>query len=190
MAKKGFLGTLFGGGGKRSGGSRASKGRSTSSKPKARSSALKRTSSASKTTSQAKRQTKTPSTKRTAKKAYEKPMALMPVTIKDHRDKNGGHHHIVVDNVDDKHVSVGLTTHSKKGKNSTNYKCQTSPLVDGKESYMRRQAQVAPKNEYYNPRNGKMELGDYNRAQEYGERAKKKYLEKKSKKNSNEVPNT
>jgi hypothetical protein len=34
-----------------------------------------------------------------------------------------------------------------------------------------------------------MEIGDYNRAQEYGEWAKKKCLEKKSKKNSNEVPN-
>ena len=60
MAKKGFLATLFGGGGKRSGGSRTSKGRSTSSCSKAR-------SSASKTTSRAKRQTKTPSNVSTTK---------------------------------------------------------------------------------------------------------------------------
>ena len=62
-------------------------------------------------------------------------------------------------------------------------------MADDKQSYMRRQAQVEPQKDYYNPRSGKMDMGDYNRAQVYGERAKEKYLQKKSKKNSNEVPN-
>lgn len=163
-----------------------SKSKASASKPKSAPAQAKRP--APKSASKGKRQTKTPPQK-TTKKKYEKPMVLMPVRIKDYRDKNGGHHHVIVDDVDDKHVSVGLTQDKYKGKNATNYKCQISPLEDGKKSYMRRQAQVAPKTEYYNPRSGKMEMGDYQRAQEYGERAKNKYLEKKSKKNSNEVPN-
>lgn len=60
------------------------------------------------------------------------------------------------------------------------------PLEDGAVSYIRRQAQVAPIKDYYNPRGGKMEQGDYERAKVYAERAKQKYLDKK---NSNEVPN-
>ena len=35
----------------------------------------------------------------------------------------------------------------------------------------------------------RLEINDFKRAQEYGERAKEKYLQKSSKKNSNEVPN-
>ncbi len=196
--------------GKKKGSSPASKRTRTVARPK--SAPSKATSqakrSAPKSPAQAKRQTKTPPKKATSKiiskpnktkntqskravkkKEYVKPMALMPITIKDYRDKNGGHHHVIVDNIEDKHVSVGLTQDKYKGKNATNYKCQTSPLGDGKQSYMRRQAQVAPQKEYYNPRGGMMELGDYQRAQEYGDRAKKKHLEKNCKKNSNEVPN-
>lgn len=36
------------------------------------------------------------------------------VTIKNHKDKNGGHPHVIIDNIDNKHVSVGLTTTQKK----------------------------------------------------------------------------
>lgn len=163
--------------GKKKGSSPASKRTRTVAKPKSAPSKAKR--SAPKVPAQAKRQTKTPSTKRTAKKVYEKPMALTPVKIKNYRDNKGGHPHVIVDDIDDKHISLGLTKDKYKGKNATNYKCQTSPLGDGKESYMHRQAQVKPKGQYYRPRDGMMEIGDYNRAQEYGERAKKKYLGKK-----------
>lgn len=111
------------------------------------------------------------------------------VTIKNHRDKNGGHPHVIVDDIEDKHVSVGLSTNPKKGKNSPNYALELNPLNDGKQSYMRRQGTVAPQKEYEKERYGVMTTKDYGKAQEYGERAKQKYIEKKNKKSS-EPPNT
>lgn len=107
---------------------------------------------------------------------------LITVTIKFKNDKNGGHNHVIVDNIDDNHVSVGLSTKPKKGKNSTNYKLDISPLLDGKTSYMRRQGTVAPKKSYRKPRQGQMTEKDLERAKEYGENAKKKYIEKKEQK--------
>lgn len=105
------------------------------------------------------------------------------VTIKTHKDKKGGHPHVIVDNIDDKHVSVGLSTHAKKGKNGgNNYKLEKSPLNDGKTSYMRRQGTVASVGEYINPRKGTMTTKDYEQAKVYGERAKQKYIAKKGKK--------
>lgn len=112
---------------------------------------------------------------------------VISVNIKDHADKKGGHPHVILENIDDKHVSVGLTTRPKKGKNHPNYKLGTSPLSDGKTSYMRRQGTVAPINEYMNPRSGKMLPDDYEKAIEYGNKAKQKYLDNKK---SNDVPNT
>lgn len=41
---------------------------------------------------------------------------LIQVIIKTHNDTKGGHPHIIVDNVDNKHVSVGLSTKPKKEK--------------------------------------------------------------------------
>lgn len=108
---------------------------------------------------------------------------LVPVNIKTHNDKKGGHPHIIVDNVDDKHVSVGLSTKPTKGKGSKNYRLEKSPLNDGKQSYMRRQGTVAQKNEYSGKRKGAMTTKDYEKAKVYGERAKQKYLDcKKDKK--------
>lgn len=101
------------------------------------------------------------------------------VTIKTHHDKNGGHPHIILDNIADKHVSVGLSTHAKKGKNSPNYAMERSPFNDGKTSFMRRQGTVAPKVEYSNKREGSLTPKDYKQAKLYGERAKQKYLNKK-----------
>lgn len=112
--------------------------------------------------------------------------SLVSVSIKDHADKKGGHPHVILDNIDDNHVSVGLTTRPKKGKNHPNYKLGTSPLSDGKTSYMRRQGTVAPTKEYMNPRGGKMLPDDYKKAKEYGDKAKQKYLDNKK---SNDVPN-
>ncbi len=106
----------------------------------------------------------------------------VPVQIKDHRDSNGGHPHIIVDDVDNNHVSVGLTTQKKKGKNHPNYPLSKSPLNDGKKSYIRRQGTVAPKKEYNNPRTGEMTSEDYEKAKEYGERAKRRYLDSHKKK--------
>lgn len=83
--------------------------------------------------------------RKTSNKSTKKAKTDIPVTIKTHKDKNGGHPHIIVDNIDDKHVSVGLSTSKTKGKGSKNYRMEKSPLNDGKESYMRRQGTVAPK---------------------------------------------
>ena len=126
------------------------------------------------------------------KKKYEKPLILRPVTIKDHNDSNGGHPHVILEDIENKHVSVGLTTDNKKGSNSTNRKCKVDPLGTGKQSYMRRQGTVAPQKEYNkkSERAGKMEITDYAQAEIYGERAKEKYLEKKAQKKGNDVPNT
>lgn len=112
-------------------------------------------------------------------------MDFVPVTIKDHIDYNGGHPHAIMDNVDDKHVSVGFSTQKKKGKgkkSGTNYTMEKSPLDDGKKSYMRRQAIVAPKSEYEKPRKGTMTSKDYEQAKNYAEKAKQKYLSKKGNK--------
>lgn len=108
----------------------------------------------------------------------------VPVTIKKHSDKNGGHPHIIVEDIEDKHVSVGLSTRKRKGKKGgMNYAMEKSPLDDGKNSYMRRQGTVAPKKEYSERRMGSMTPKDYKQAKIYAERAKQKYIaEKKNKK--------
>lgn len=103
----------------------------------------------------------------------------VPVTIKTHTDKKGGHPHVILEDIEDKHVSVGLTSSPKKGKNNPNYKLKKSPLDDGKISYMHRQGTVAPKKEYKRPRKGSMATDDYKQAKKYGEAAKRKYIEKK-----------
>lgn len=102
------------------------------------------------------------------------------VTIKTHRDKNGGHPHIIMDNIEDKHVSVGLTTKKKKGKNgSPNYEMESNPLNNEKKSYMRRQGTVAPKGEYFGSRKGEITENDFKHAKAYSDRAKEKYKNKK-----------
>ncbi len=107
---------------------------------------------------------------------------LVVVTIKFHGDKNGGHNHVIVDNIGDNHVSVGVSTKSKKGKNHPNYPLEQSSLGDGKKSYMRRQGMVAPKKEYMSPRKGKMTEKDYAQAKVYADRAKEKYKKEQEKK--------
>lgn len=106
------------------------------------------------------------------------------VTIKKHKDKNGGHYHVIVDNVDNKHVSVGLTTKTKKGNSGgNNYAMEKSPFDDGKKSFMRRQGTVADKSEYSWRRKGTLTPKDYNQARVYGERAKEKYVKDHKKSN-------
>lgn len=105
--------------------------------------------------------------------------SLIPVRIKTHKDKNGGHPHVIVDDVDDKHVSVGLTHDKKKGKNSPNYPMEQNPLGGSERSYMHRQGTVDSKKMYRGERQGKMSPKDYDKAKEYGKRAKQKYLDRK-----------
>lgn len=101
------------------------------------------------------------------------------INVKNHRDKNGGHPHVILEDIDDKHVSVGFTTRKSKGKGHSNYELEISPLKDGKHSYMRKQGTVAKVGEYYQPRKGVMTEKDYAKAKVYGSRAKQKYLNKK-----------
>ena len=107
---------------------------------------------------------------------------LISVTIKFKNDKNGGHPHIIVDNLAENHVSIGLSTHAKKGKNSPNYKLTVNPLGGSKQAYMRRQGTVAPKGSYHDPKKGVMTPNDYDKAKTYGDKAKHKHIEKTHKK--------
>lgn len=110
------------------------------------------------------------------------------VTIKTHNDKNGGHPHVILGNVDKKHVSVGLSTKPRKGKNGKkNYAMEKSPFNDGKKSFMRRQGTVADKNEYFGARKGTLTPKDYNQAKIYGERAKAKYVKDHKKSNDGQT---
>jgi hypothetical protein len=81
----------------------------------------------------------------------------------------------------------GFSTQKKKGKNKkggTNYTMEKSPFDDGKQSYMRRQAIVAPTSEYKKPRQGTMTPKDYERAKQYADNAKQKYINRKNNKKS------
>lgn len=109
---------------------------------------------------------------------------VITVTIKFKNDQNGGHPHVIVDDLGKNHVSVGLSTHAKKGRNSPNYKLTINPLGGVEKSYMRRQGTVAPKVTYKSPQEGVMTSEDYEKAKIYGEKAKQKHLQKKHKKSS------
>ena len=102
--------------------------------------------------------------------------------LKRHRDKQGNHHHVILEDIEDSHVSVGTTTKVKKGKNSTNYGCESDIVGTGKRSYLRRQGTVDKKENYYDAKTGLMTEKDFNQAKIYGERAKEKYLAEKNKK--------
>lgn len=107
---------------------------------------------------------------------------LVLVTIKKHNDRKGGHPHIILGDIDDKHISVGITHDKKKGKNLPNYAMERNPLGGSKPSYMHRQGTVDSKKSYYGSRLGEITEKDYNKAKEYGEKAKKKYIVKKHEK--------
>ena len=108
-----------------------------------------------------------------------KPIATIPVLIKNHRDLNGGHPHVIVDNIEDKHVSVGLTTKKFKGKNHPNITLEVDPLSMG-EGYMRRQGTVDDVSNYTRERQGLMTENDHNKALSIGAKAKEKYLRTKN----------
>ena len=122
-----------------------------------------------------------------SKKPYQQPkiIVLLPVDIKRHGDSNGGHFNAILEDFEDKHVSVGLTTKATKGAHSSrkNYKCEVNPLGGKEQSYMRRQGMVAPKKEYEPiARKGYMSQKDLAQAKIYGEKAKQKYIEKRQQK--------
>ena len=128
--------------------------------------------------------------KATPKKAQKKNeskkfLGLIPVRIKKHRDREGGHHHIIFEDLGNKHVSVGLTTKPTKGKNSThtNYKCEVNPLGGKETSYLRRQGTVDRKGAYSKEEEkGQMHPKDYQAAKGYADKAKENHLKKAKKK--------
>lgn len=114
------------------------------------------------------------------------PCEIVPVTVKKHRDNKGNHNHVILASVGNKHVSVGLTTQAKKGKNSTNYRLQKDTLDVGQKGYkpknptfMRRQGTVDDKTNYHRELKGSMTKKDYKKAVEYGNKAKEKFFAKK-----------
>ena len=119
-----------------------------------------------------------------AKKKENKKTGIIPVIIKKHSDKNGGHHHVIMGNIDNKHVSVGLTTKETKGKNSAhkNYRCEINPLGGKEISYLRKQGTVDNKSRYNKEKRGAMAPKDYAKAKEIADKAKNKYINKKNSK--------
>ena len=103
------------------------------------------------------------------------------VEIRTHKDAQGGHPHIIVDSVDDNHVSVGLTHDKYKGKGHTNITLTVNPLGKPDITYMHRQGTVYSKKSYKEqPQKGIMTKNDNEKAKNIGARAKQKYLNKKS----------
>ncbi len=109
---------------------------------------------------------------------------LVTVEIRIHNDANGGHPHIMVDAVDNKFVSVGMTHDQFKGKNHPNIALEHDPLGDSNQTYMHRQGTVDNRKNYSaTSKTGEMTALDNKKAQEIGEKAKQKYLsQQKSKK--------
>ena len=110
----------------------------------------------------------------------EKKKNKIPVTVKRHIDRKGGHPHVIMGDIDKKHISVGLSTKAKKGKNSPNYKMKGNVFGEETQTYMRRQAIIAPKDEYKGERLGAMEEEDYKKAIQYADTARRKYLATKN----------
>lgn len=103
------------------------------------------------------------------------------VEIRTHKDAQGGHPHIIVDSVDDNHVSVGLTHDKYKGKGHTNITLTVNPLGKPEISYMHRQGTVDLKKNYdKEARQGILTQNDNEKATRIGAKAKQKYLSKKS----------
>lgn len=113
---------------------------------------------------------------------------LVSVTVKKHRDRNGNHNHVILESFEDKHVSVGLSTKDKKGKKGSNNKQLKKDTLDvGQKgykpknpTYMRRQGTVDKQDNYFRQTKGSMVKSDFDKAIEYGKRAKTKFLQKKS----------
>ena len=86
------------------------------------------------------------------------------ITIRKHKDKNGGHYHVIGEELVNDYISVGLTTQSTKGSNSKhkNYKLEYDPLGTNKKSYLRKQGIIDKKINYSKEtRKGSLSDKDY-----------------------------
>lgn len=131
-----------------------------------------------------KAQQKTSNTKKPATQHQAAPICaeeVVTIIIKTHNDAKGGHPHIIIDDVDDKHVSVGLTSDAYKGKGHKNICLKINPLGGSDPSYMKRQGTVSEVARYGSPRNGSLAKSDHEKAKQIGDKAKQKYLKNKKK---------
>ncbi len=105
---------------------------------------------------------------------------IVHIKIKKHKDKKNGHYHGILEDIDDKHLSIGFTRDRFKGKNHPNYALKYDPMQTGQKVYMKRQATI-DKVENYRPKiySGVIHSKDYEKAKEYGQRAKENYYKKK-----------
>lgn len=116
-------------------------------------------------------------------KAKNDERKLVDVEIRKHNDAKGGHPHIVVDTVDGKNVSVGITHSKKKGKKHNNIPLEHNPLGEREQSYMLKQGTVDKKQNYSSTKTtGKLTEKDNEKAKQIGEKAKQKHLNNKRKK--------
>ena len=113
-------------------------------------------------------------------KAFKK--SITNIRIGYLRDKNDRHPHLIMDEVDDKYISMGLSTEPRKGKNKKagkNKPLQINPLGGNDKSYMRRKATIENKKRYEKIQQGKIHTADYDVAKYYSDIAKDAYNKKK-----------
>ena len=106
---------------------------------------------------------------------------LVTVNLKFHPDSNGGHHHIIVENLGDKHVSVGVTRDNKYDKKHNNVPLDHSPLSNGQKSYALRKGTVDEKKNYNSPKQGEITTEDAAKVKKIADKAKAKELKKNNK---------
>lgn len=97
---------------------------------------------------------------------------LITVSLKFHPDSNGGHHHIIVENLGDSHVSVGLTTSKKFDKKHNNIPLEHSPLSNGKPSFILKKGTVDKKRNYNSPKQGQITQNDAVKVKNVADKAK------------------
>ena len=106
---------------------------------------------------------------------------LITVDLKFHPDSNGGHHHIIVEDLGDNHVSVGLTTNPKYDTKHKNVPLEHSPLSNQKQSYASRKGTVDKKNNYNSPKQGQITKTDKTKVTQIADKAKAKAIKKANK---------
>ncbi|MCM1289627.1 MAG: hypothetical protein NC132_03130 [Corallococcus sp.] len=141
----------------------------------AKQAAVKNKTAATKAASAPKKPTTSTKSKSATKK---KEVKTVSITIKSLPDSQGGHIHFILDNLEDNHVTVGITHDKYKGKNHPNIPLEVNPTGGTEQSYMKRQGTVAEKKRYTDEQKGKISKSDLSKAVHIGEKAKQKHLNK------------
>lgn len=121
----------------------------------------------------------------TNNKAIEKQGLLVDIQevfIKYYRDTNDSHPNVIGGSVDNKYISVGLTTEKFKGKSNntgTNKQIDINPLDDNVKGYLRRSCTIDDKNKFTGNYIGILSNDDANWVKGMSNKAKEKYKNKK-----------